>query len=186
MAAGSPRSSAVAATLAGGALLLLAAGRTWSTVRVRGGVPLPPVHLTGRTLAAGVPALGLVALAGAGGLLAARGAARRLVGALLVAAGAGAAALTLARGVLPGAREHAWEEARRSLAGSSGWTATATGWPVLALVGALLVVGGGAVALAARRWSALGARYDAPTARPAGARSAWEALDRGEDPTSGV
>ena len=58
-------------------------------------------------------------------------------------------------------------------------------WPWAALVGSVLLAAGGLlVALRGRRWAVLSGRYDAPAARRTAPEvSAWEALDRGEDPT---
>ena len=64
-------------------------------------------------------------------------------------------------------------------------------WPGLAAVAAALVLLAG-VATAARghRWSAMSARYEAPTVDPQQVRARtdatmWNALDRGDDPTAG-
>jgi hypothetical protein len=67
--------------------------------------------------------------------------------------------------------------------------APANAWWVLALIGGVMgVAGGAAVVLAGSRWPGLGARYDAP-ARPRPApdpeAAAWDALDHGDDPTAG-
>jgi hypothetical protein len=48
------------------------------------------------------------------------------------------------------------------------------------VAGALLALTGAFVAVRGPRWSALGARYDAPARRA----DPWDALDRGEDPTA--
>ena len=180
------RTTAVAAAALGAALLLLVTGRTWFTVTGTGQVPLPPVDVSGSSVSPGIPALALVALAGAGGLLAARGVLRRLVGVLLAAAGAAVVVLAGTDGLLPGARDAALQAARDDLplVSSSEVTATVL-WPLLALVAGALVAAAGAAALVAgARWSGLGARYDSPSGRGAGrVRSDWEALDQGVDPT---
>ena len=68
-------------------------------------------------------------------------------------------------------------------------------WPALCLLGGLVAAGGGL--LTARRgggWPAMGARYErtartdaagraGPADRRPGQPAAWDALDRGEDPT---
>ena len=67
-----------------------------------------------------------------------------------------------------------------------------TGWPLLALLGGLLLLAAGLLtAVRGRRWSGLGRRYEPPAARATtrpttrltGERELWESLDRGEDPT---
>jgi hypothetical protein len=69
---------------------------------------------------------------------------------------------------------------------------TATARPALATFAALVGVATGALVVTrGHRWPALGRRYETPAARaetqPAGApvegAGAWDALDRGEDPT---
>jgi len=63
-----------------------------------------------------------------------------------------------------------------------------TGWPFVALLGALLLLVAGLVTtVRGPGWSALSQRYDAPAAKPRPrdpAVAAWDALDRGEDPTA--
>jgi hypothetical protein len=174
---------AVAAIAVGAGLVLLGASRTWWVETVAQPAPLRPQEIvhTGGSLAPVLPALGVVALAGAGGLLATRAGARRLVGALLVAAAVGVVAL-----VVP-------------ILG--GGDPVGLGGPIACLVGALLVAAAGA--LAAReghRWPVMGRRYgrgaaggrpaprpaeNVPTKTDSGPETAelWDALDRGEDPT---
>ncbi|MET7393261.1 Trp biosynthesis-associated membrane protein [Dactylosporangium sp. NPDC005572] len=162
------------ACAAGAALVLLAATRGWQEIVTERVAPLPPetVRRTGTDLAPWLPALGAVALAGAGALLATRGAARLVVGGLLTVAGAGtvvAALLTLGDGVT-------------------------VAWPVLSALGGLVVAAAGVVTVRfGRSWPAMGARYERPERprtpdgeprRPASQAELWDALDRGEDPTT--
>jgi Tryptophan-associated transmembrane protein (Trp_oprn_chp) len=152
----------VVACAAGAVLVLVASGRTWVVEVTPRPAPLPELRTgyTGGGLRPWLPALGWVALAGAGALLATRGIARRALGGLLVLAGAGIAAGAV--------------------------TAEPGGWPVLAVVGGLVVAAAGVLTAGyGGRWPAMGARYE--RARTGGAPSAgslWEALDRGEDPTA--
>ncbi len=108
-------------------------------------------------------ALALVALAGVVALLAARGWTRFAVGVVLALSGLAITGLAAAR-----------------LTGGS-----VVLWPVLSMLGGLLVLAAGALAATrGRSWLALGARYDAPAAvRPVSDGDVWAALDRGEDPT---
>lgn len=185
---------AVALCVAGAALVLLAASQPWVVAVVDPGPPLPPSRepLTGAAVVPPVPALGWVALAGAAALLATRRTGRLVVGALLLLAGAGTAllaagALLDARAALPAlAAGGTAEPAVRSL--------EQTVWSLPAVVGGGLVAAAGLLtAVRGRSWSAMPGRYDAPGApRPAEPRrrvdpdaAAWEALDRGEDPTAG-
>ncbi|AEV82701.1 hypothetical protein ACWT_1682 [Actinoplanes sp. SE50] len=168
--------ASVLGCLAGAGLTLYAVTRTWSlTVEHRPGLS---DLSTGRTGADDQPwliGLAVVALAGAGALLATRGVARRALGVLLAAAGAGiAAGALLARAGMP--------------VGAAG--AGAVVWAVTAVLGGLVVAAGGV--LAARHgheWAAMSARYErkpqvSAVSAPDGNRAVWDALDRGDDPTA--
>lgn len=172
----------VAVCLAGSGLALLAVTRVWSAqVTVRPGLSDLRTARTGAAELSWLPALALVGLAGAGALLATRGRARRAVGALLAGAGAGlAGGAVVARSGLDAAA-----------AGAAG-----TLWPLAAVFGGVLLMLGGWWAIRhGHRWPAMGARYERPAGTaPSGAdqpresgpvdtRSAWDALDRGDDPT---
>jgi len=167
---------------AGAGLALYAVTRTWSEiVTARPGLSSLRDVRTGADLAPWVIGLALVALAGAGALLATRGLVRRLLGGLLAVAGLGIVA-----GAIAGRAGAA--------VGSAG--ASATGWAAVCVLGGLLIVLGGlAAARSGHRWPAMGARYErrgAAPASPAGderdqrvdTRDAWDALDRGDDPTA--
>ncbi|NUP60893.1 MAG: Trp biosynthesis-associated membrane protein, partial [Nonomuraea sp.] len=63
-------------------------------------------------------------------------------------------------------------------------------WPVVAGLGAVLLLAGGVfAALRGRGWAGMSARYDrggageAPSRRVHEDRELWDALDRGDDPT---
>jgi hypothetical protein len=158
------RGLAVAVLLcaAGAGLVLLAASRGWAVEVTPRPAPLPELRTSrsGGDLRPWLPALGWVALAGAGALLATRSALRRVVGGLLVLAGAGAAVAALT---------------------VSG---VGAGWPLLAAAGGLAVAAAGALTIArGRRWPAMGARYERAAVTRPGTDGMWDALDRGEDPT---
>jgi Tryptophan-associated transmembrane protein (Trp_oprn_chp) len=189
----------------GAGAALYAASRSWLVRTTLRPAPQPPLveHLTGGSLLPLLPALGLVALAGAGGVIASRGLVRAGIGALITAAGLGI--VFIERGVV----------------GLAGLT---VGWVLLATVGGILISTAGAFTLRnGRRWPVMGARYEraggvevpgtgitrsdgastpdgapAGVTRPvgnvgatdgptAGARIGdsawWDAIDRGEDPT---
>lgn len=184
---------AVVLCVLGGGLLLLAAGRPWTDVVVRQGLPLPVVRVrpAGRDLS-GVPgALGLVGLAAVVALAATRRRGRMVIGVLLAAAGLCGALVSLRLAVeLPAAVADSHglaEQLGRQVVLHADPHPTA--WPYLSAAGAVLLLAGGVLtALRGRQWTVLSARYDAPTSqRPERAKdpalSAWEALDRGEDPT---
>jgi uncharacterized membrane protein (TIGR02234 family) len=199
------------AVAAGGGLTLLVSGQSWATAHVDRAPPLAPlsVGLSGRTLQAAVPALAVVALAGVVALLATHGRARRVVAVLVAATGV----LTVVAAVLATrlTDEHARTLVAEARTGavvgpaSSITLASHPLWPVLAVVGALLVTGGAALTATGRAVAGgLDGRYDAPTATssPAVASAAppateedadtdrhaqslalWKRIDRGEDPT---
>ena len=171
------RLAAVVACPAGAALTLYAVTRVWSVrVEQRPGLSDLRTEQTGADVQPWLIGLALVALAGAGALLATRGVARRVLGVLLVLAGAGiGAGAVLARaGLDPGA------------AGAAG-----TVWPLACVLGGVAVVAGGVVTVRhGHRWQAMSSRYDRRPAAPAekeeapDGRALWDALDRGEDPTT--
>jgi hypothetical protein len=176
---------AVVLCLAGAGLALYAATRTWNVEVTVRPAPLPEL----RTAHRGAPWLApiaVVGLAAAGALVATRGTARRAVGVLLVLIGAGLA-----------------------VGGGQG-LADSRLWPALCLVGGVAVaLAGGLTVARGQTWPGMGARYERghgrrslsesapasafgePSDRPAPAAQdgsvastqAWDALDRGEDPT---
>ncbi|MEH0820565.1 Trp biosynthesis-associated membrane protein [Micromonospora sp. CPCC 205714] len=168
---------AVLLCLPGAGLAFWAATRTWAVeVTPRGSLPSAREGRTGADLLPWLSALALVGLAGGGAVLATRGRARRLLGGLLALLGAAVAA-----------------------GGGYGLIAAFDGevsrqWPALCLLGGVLAALGGALTAArGQRWPAMGARYERRSGGAAGAdgrpaaergtREAWDALDRGEDPT---
>ncbi len=185
---------------AGGALLI--ASRDWQTVVTPRGRPFPGADvlpLSGRTIDAAPTALALVALAGVVAVLATRGLARRVIGALVVLAGAGmiwrSALAVSAVGASRARSLVRLKHPRVSLSSTVVPHVTAHAvWGVLSLVcGALALLGGVLVAARGGSWGTMSARYDAPgtrrrvdgaeVARHKAEAALWGALDRGEDPT---
>jgi hypothetical protein len=178
---------------AGALLLLLASSMTWAvaTTTIAGA----SVPLDGATCLPGARAVALLALAAIGGLLAARGVLRLLIG-LLVTAVSLLVMAACVSALRNGFADVAAAALPVSVDGSAAVVMNRSVLPpLLALMGLLLVAVGGLVAvLTSRRWPTLGSRYERPT--PAGtavAESAdqsrsgadlWNALDRGEDPTT--
>jgi hypothetical protein len=174
----SPKWTVIGCALAGG-VALFAATRTWTVETVVRAAPLPPLETphTGSALQPALPALALVVLAGAGGLLAARGRGRAVVAGLILAAGLGLAGL------------------------AAPWLPDAPGWATLTVLAGLGAAAAGAWALRnGQAWRGLGARYERPreaaadkatdkaadeaaTRHEAGNRDLWDAIERGEDPT---
>jgi Tryptophan-associated transmembrane protein (Trp_oprn_chp) len=154
----------VVACAVASAVVLFAASRTWSHVVTQRPAPFPPItaRRTGASLEPWLPALGIVGLAGAGALVALRGRLRALLGILLILVGLATAVLSLT---------------------------TASLWPaVCAAGGVLIALAGLATATNHKAWPAMGARYERPSAKterkPVSQAELWDALDRGEDPTT--
>lgn len=169
---------AIAGCLVSGTLLLLAIGRAWRVFDLTPGIRR---SIVGHTVAGSLRAWGIVALAGVVAVVATRGWARLPVGLVLAASGATAAAV-------------AWRE--RHVGGPVSFITTepvatfvrsrVTVWPYVAFAAGLLLAATGVlVAIAGPRWSALGARYDAPVPAPT-ETDLWTAQDRGEDPTATI
>ncbi|WP_306214576.1 Trp biosynthesis-associated membrane protein [Actinoplanes sp. RD1] len=167
------------ATAAGAGLALWGITRTWSTkVTDRPGLTQLRESHPGTDTAPLVLALALVALAGAGALFATKGVVRRVLGVLIALAGAGTAVAAIV--------------GRAGLElGNAG--AGGTVWPIVCVAGGLLVVlGGWWTVRHGHEWPGMGARYERTVTAPAAddttgtvdARTAWDALDRGDDPTA--
>jgi hypothetical protein len=178
--------AALAALASGGVLALAVAQAPWvSATGVGVGYA---TSFSGSDLAPAVVACALVAIAGAVGVLATRGLARRLVGALLALVG-----LVLVAGPVQvladpaGAAQHPLALVTGGAAALPRSASVAWWWCVLAAVGGAAVLAGAALTVVrGSRWPVMAARYDAPVAgRRAGTTGpdVWTLLDRGEDPT---
>jgi len=180
--------------LASGALLLiLSSSMTWAvaTTAIAGA----SVPLDGATCLPAARAVALLSLAAIGGLLAARGALRLLIGLLVTAAGL-AVLVVCVSAVRDGFAEVAAAALPASVDGSAAVVIDrSVSGPLLAVIGLLAVVGGGLLTvLTYRQWPALGSRYERPVAGEStvvdnpselrGSADLWTALDRGEDPTT--
>lgn len=170
----------------GSALALVASAQDWARATVSVGPDLPTVAVAaaGRELAPAAAGLALVGLAGAVALLVTRGVGRTLTGLVLLASGLGIAFASATTGAdLDGAIR---DVAGRAIGHTSAEPASVAGtvWPWLCLLAGLLVAVAGALTTArGRRWPGMSSRYDAP-AVTRGSGGQWEALDRGEDPTT--
>ena len=181
--------TAVLLCLVGAFVVLVAAGRAWTSVEVGAG-PLVDARTESRTgtqIVPGLTALGLLGLAGVVALAATRRTGRTLVGLVLLATGAGVVAAVLTADL---------SVVSEPLAGETGDVVLdMTVWSSVTALGGLLLAGAGLLTVArGRSWPALGQRYEAPATPPASAapaaepteRGLWEALDRGEDPTANL
>jgi len=186
--------TAVLLVLLGSGLVLLAVRRDWISYPSSGGLTIHEVRsgVRGTAVAGLAEALGVVGIAGVVAIAATRRLGRVLVGVLVGLAGAavvGSVVSLMSRGL---AHRLATVDCRGlCLVPADKYDATPTwAWPVLTVVGGLLMLAGGClVAVRGRRWAALSASYEAPTAErpaapPATDKGAWDALDRGDDPTA--
>ena len=179
--------------LIGAGAVLLIAPRHWQSVTLeRAGRPPVTLAVTGRTLDGAPTALAVAALAAVVALLATRGLLRRVIGLALAAVGvvvlwrslAGASAVSAAHARdLVAARHPASVDGAVRIAVHSGWA-----W-ASAVAAAAVLAAGLLVTLRGHRWQGMSARYEAPavddeTARARADLSMWNALDRGDDPTS--
>lgn len=153
------------------------------------------VSFTGRELypmAAAMPLLGFAAVAG---VFATRGWARVIVGLVVVGAGLVTAVSAIGFGLDPQAVLAAalvGQQAVGQLAGGQLEQWASTPWWALGLIGGLaLTAVGGLIVVRGRTWPGLSQRYERSVAAKSGqdaapisTLSAWDALDRGEDPTT--
>jgi uncharacterized membrane protein (TIGR02234 family) len=177
---------AVLSCAVGGLLVLLSSGRQWAhtTLVVAAGGNHVALSVTGHTVAPSLPALGVALLALSAAIIASNRLMRRIVGVVVVFIAAAAVGVGFA------ARDDVSSALEHREVGVQGLVvhASANGWWVVAVLGGLLALGAGILTVVrADQWSALGAKYDAPTS-PAPTKDpaavAWDALDRGEDPTA--
>jgi uncharacterized membrane protein (TIGR02234 family) len=176
---------AVLCCVLGALAILLASGRQWAHTTL-GSVAgdHSSLSVTGHQVAPSLPALAFALLPLAAAILASRGLLRRIVGVVIVFVAAAVVGVGVtAPGDVSSALEH------REL-GAQGLAvhASANGWWLVATFGGLLgLVAGVLTVFFSEQWSGMGAKYDAPTApKPTKdpAAVAWDALDRGEDPTA--
>jgi uncharacterized membrane protein (TIGR02234 family) len=185
--------------VAGAAVVLLAAGRTWSRGEVAFQTSALHVSATGSQTTGLPSALALVGLAAAVAVFAVRGLGRRLIGGLLALSGAAVAGACFTAATGSAALDHR-AAAAVGLTSATATHVTHAAWPWAgALGGVLLFLAGLLVIARGRDWPGMSSRYEAPERRRVGAgpsatRAAarpdatpadyWKALDRGEDPTA--
>lgn len=185
------RGLAVVGCLAGSGLVLASSGATWVSARVspphgdgEGAVAAPlAVHWTGGTLASTATALALVGLAAAVAIVATRRVGRPIVGLLVLLAGIGIAytAGRIGWNPLPALRDT--DQVRQLAPGNNAEIrdVSRSVAPWLSFAGGLLLTAAGLVVVGrGRTWPAMSGRYQARAAIPA---DAWDAIERGHDPT---
>ncbi|MGW0290296.1 TIGR02234 family membrane protein [Streptomyces tuirus] len=177
----------------GAAVALLATRQQWSqgTATVAGGAF--PLTAKGSDVT-GVPAaLAVVGLAALVAVFAVRRAGRFVVAGLLALSGVGIVAAAL----LGASDSSALDEQAAQASGHTSASVDAlshTAWPYVAVVGGVLILMAGLLALRyGRLWPAMSGRYErgatpqprrkAPAVDPDRPEDLWKAIDRGEDPT---
>jgi uncharacterized membrane protein (TIGR02234 family) len=179
--------ASLALTMAGGLIMLVCAGREWYSVTVPRQAPFAAVRtaLSGHQLFPALTGLAVVAIIGAVLVLVTGGWVRRLLGGLL-----SLVAILTGWYAVRGLRRPSDARVRTLLGDRLSQRAGGTGlaghpyWPVLSLLGSVLLLLAGLALLArAGSWrSGLSSRYAAP-AEAADSGDPWRQLDRGEDPT---
>lgn len=172
----------------GGALGLLAAGREWGSATTSSTLSETTITVSGRDLVPLAPAVSLIALAAVLAVPATRRLGRRIVGLVLAVLGAGAAAVSVLAAIDLDGEVREWIGSSADTSGSIDQVTTSAGWAWVQVLGAALVlIAGLMVAVRGPRWPGMGAKYERPApgrSGPAGtSKEAWDALDRGDDPT---
>lgn len=181
--------SVVLLALVGAAVLLVGGGRVWVSGTVNDAV-LGASHIsgTGSEVASGVVALALVGAAAALASATSGAVVRRVTLVVLALAGAAECVIAARVALSPGSSLGAIAAKAAGRTGSLETHATASAWPAVCVVAALMLVLAAVAGWAgAGRWRGLGARYETPSTS-AGARGQrvatdWDRLDAGDDPT---
>lgn len=178
-----PRSAVVAALAiaVGAVIVLLSSSPAWIGVTLR--VSGAQVRLTGGTTAAAAVPLALVAAAGLIAMALVRSGIRRVLAVLVAAAGVGIL-IVVVRAIADPARVARASSKVRSAGEAASVHLTAA--PYICLLGAVLIIVGGVVAaIFGGRWPGPTRRYERAAAKASRPVDAWDALERGEDPTTG-
>ena len=181
---------------AGGVLGFAAAARPWGSARTPSTLSgVTEVSVSGSDLSPVAPALCLVALAAVVAVPAVRQVGRRVVGAVLTVLGCGLALVAVQALLDLEARIRRWVADSPGLAGSVDEVSASPWWPVaLAVAGGMILAAGVLMVVRGPSWPSMGARYERPQSPRGDAtpgsgdsstdpRQAWDALDRGDDPT---
>jgi len=181
---------------AGGVLGFAAASRPWGSARMPSSLSqATEVTVSGSDLSPVAPALCLVALAAVVAIPAVRRTGRRVVGSILAVLGCGLVVVAGQALLDLDERVHTWVADSPGLTGTVDEVSVAPWWPVaLAVAGIMILAAGVSTVVRGPSWPSMGARYERPGAsgpeRSAGSdeaapdpRQAWDALDRGDDPT---
>lgn len=170
---------------AGGALLVVAYGLTWATAEVpllAGSASAVRVQdFSGRDLMPAAAMAGWIALAAVAGIVATRSWGRSVVAAIALVAGLVGTVGAIAFAAGPSSAVDG--SVTRALGVATEVTSTVRpAWIVAVLAGVVVAVAAVWTLARGRGWPALGSRYERrPATAPA--VNAWDAQDRGQDPT---
>ena len=169
--------------IAGAILALVATALPWGRAYLENGGRLP---VPGRAVAPNYQVLPLLALASVVGVVATRRVGRVLMGSALAVAAAYAGLSSILLGIsLTDDVRHWAVEAGHDLVGATGGSAEMN-WYLTACV--LIFLAGGWIAVRGKRWPSMGGRYERtrppPSEESLTSRETWDALDRGDDPTT--
>lgn len=177
-------------TLAGlvlaGVGMLVTLGRGWVSATAGGqGAPVVEATVTGRTLLPVAVGAAILVLAGVVGTLATRSWGRLVCGVIIVVGGLAA---TISAGAFALSAEAAGTRAAEAELGLPGLDVQVhLWWPFVVVFGLLAVGCGVLVVLRGRAWPTLGSKYERRESEGAAHQrtpaQAWDALDRGLDPT---
>lgn len=187
MTPGRERGLTAVVCAAGAGLALLAAGRTWATVRAQDAITPFTQHLTGGDLGGAAGALGWAGLAGLAALLATRGRVRAGVGVLIALFGVGIAYASTVSVQRSSVLAAAGDKSALLRLGAHPVLDVNLWWLVSVTGGVVLAVGGILTAVRGARWPGMSARYERSAPRKAAEddpSALWKSLDRGEDPTA--
>lgn len=173
----------VVALLAASGGAWLGLGRAWGIVDLTSeGLPSDTLRITGTDAVPLATALAVVLVTSALGVLATRGRGRQVLGVLVLLAGLVGAGLSASSSSAVAAAARRAAEQSPAYTGQQIPAADGTAWPFVVAVAFLLCAALGVLVVRhARRWPAMGGRYDAPSARVDD--DPWKALDEGRDPT---
>jgi uncharacterized membrane protein (TIGR02234 family) len=198
----SSRAAALVLLAAGGALALVSSLQTWARLQADDTLGEISAAVSGAALVPLVPAAAVVGLAAVLAVPSVRGWVRRAVGAVVLGMGVVAGLSTATTLTAVTARAQQWWRVDVGVVAETAAVDVTWWWPALTLAGlATMAAGAGVVLLRGGQWAGLSARYERPN-RKAGRQASrqpptdgapaatdadlWQALDRGEDPTSSV
>ncbi|MGH8773634.1 MAG: Trp biosynthesis-associated membrane protein [Jiangellaceae bacterium] len=178
----------------GGVLCLVSGSRVWGEGLVDDGLSVTSEQVSGRDLFPFGQAVALLGLAAVVAIPATRRGGRRVIGTVLALAGLGTVLGAYGLALELPSRVAHWLEPAPEVASVVSEASAVEGAAVTTGVGGLLIAAAGvAVAVRGPRWPGMGRRYEREPTRPASphqtsqrttSRDAWDALDRGDDPTA--